>query len=610
MRYSAILKGRRRVKKMRRSRIIFALGLGVVMVCVLAFAGCAKKAATTDDAAAKVLKGGVVYTVAGDNWDAEPAQAVALSTDGKILAVGTDADIEKYVGDDTEVTDLAGKTVLPGFWDSHIHSPGTAMTELFQIDNYADFNKDDTLKTIKEFVDAHPDMDAYFGAGFQMSISDSANGPKGEWLDEITSEKPIILQSNDGHSYWLNSKAFEEMGITPDKASGITSIPVDPATGKPWGVVTDGGDLITLEAEYNDENRTAGLTKFQENLFGWGFTGIMAVAPFDAGVDPEFIKGAYDKGLVKLRMNIATPAEPGMTTEEVVKLADDAKALYEGTDVKVSSVKFFGDGVVEGVTAFLKDPYAPGADREGKFYSKLNYNPSNLTAFFNGIMDAGYQVHIHSIGDASTEAALDAIADAQKNHPDFDARSVITHLQLVTEADKARMGELKVIGSTQPFWHLKEPDWYNEIDAKNLGEDRAWSEYPVKSLIDNGVTVTFSSDHPVSPVNNPFWAIEVAVTRNLENAEYYGVDDITDIDDPTWLLNPEERISLKQAVEAYTINSAYQVFREKEVGSIETGKNADFIIVDQDIFDIDPLKLDATQVLATIIGGQTVYGGL
>ncbi len=171
------------------------------------------------------------------------------------------------------------------------------------------------------------------------------------------------------------------------------------------------------------------------------------------------------------------------------------------------------------------------------------------------------------------------------------------------------MGELNVIGSTQPFWHLKEPEWWDYVDLIALGQERAWTEYPVKSLIDNGVRVTFSGDHPVSPINNPFWAIEVAVTRNLNNPEFYGVDEITSIDDPTWLLNPKERISVLDAVKAYTINGAYQLYRDDKVGSIEKGKLADLIVVDQDIFKIDPLKIDQTKVLTTIFNGKPVFGG-
>jgi len=220
------------------------------------------------------------------------------------------------------------------------------------------------------------------------------------------------------------------------------------------------------------------------------------------------------------------------------------------------------------------------------------------------------RIHVHYIGDATTRDVIDGMIYAQKEVPDFEARNVITHFQVVRDEDKARMGENKIIGSTQPYWHFKEPEWYDVVDELALGEERASKEYPVKSLMDNGVMMTFSGDHPVSPINNPMWAMEVAVTRNLENADYYGVEDITDINNPKWLLNPDERITIKQAIEAYTINCAYQLFREDEIESLEAGKSADFVVLEDNILTIDPLKLDSVAVNATVIDGKVESGKL
>lgn len=606
------------MKRNFEDKKIVVVSLICVLIVAAALSGCetkddgdakTPKTAEGGDTAAQVLKNGIVYTVAGENWDQTPAEAVAISGDGKILAVGADAEIEAYVGDDTEVTDLAGKTVMPGFIDTHLHFPGTGLTELYEIDLYDKFTKDDTQAAIKAFVDENPDLDAYFGSGFSMSISDSSNGPKKEWLDEIIADKPVVLTSNDGHSSWLNTKAFEEMGITTETKVENGSIPIDPATGELWGVVTDGSELITLAPEYNEEQQTEAIKQFQSNLLGWGFTAAMGIAP--NSVEPEYIKKLEDNGEFVMRINLSGAAQPTSHISDVIAKTQALKESFADSRlVTVSAIKFFADGVVEGVTAYLKEPYASGAEREADYRSHLNYKTNFLKEFYKETMAAGLQVHTHSIGDAATADVLDALEYAQSENPDVDTRNVITHLQLVDEPDKERMAELGVIASTQPFWHLKEPDWYDEIDAKNLGEERAWTEYPVKSLVDKGVRVTFSSDHPVSPVNNPFWAVEAAVTRNLENAEYYGVDDITDPDDPKWLLNPEERVSVGQAVEAYTINGAYQLFRENEIGSLEAGKYADMIVLDQDIVNIDPLKIDGTQVIANIIGGKVTSGSL
>ena len=566
------------------------------------------------DGVAKAYKGGNVYTVAGDDWDQSPAQAFAVDADGKLVAVGTDDEIDELIDDKTEVVDLTSKTVLPGFLDTHLHAPGLAITREYEIDMYEVFTKDDTLQVIQSFVDENPDLDVYYGSGFDMGIGGGASGPKKEWLDDICADKPIILNSSDGHTTWLNSKAFEEMNISADTKVTTGSLPIDPESGEVWGTVTDQFDLITMEPTYDADQRRTGLIDFQEDLLGWGFTGAMLIAPLFSSLEPDDIKGFAESGDMKLHYNLATEGTPEESVDEVVNNATETSALFEGTDVKLSTVKFFADGVVEGLTGYLQEPYEADAlaeaDKPKDYRSEPIHDPEQLREKFDAVMAAGFQIHVHSIGDAATRDTVDGMEYAQANNPDAHTRNVITHLQVVDPAEKKRMAELDIIGSTQPFWHFKEPEWFEYIDGPYLGEDRSWLEYPVKSLMDEGVMMTFSSDHFVTPVDNPFYAIEVSVTRNLFSGEYYGVDDITDIDDPTWLLNPDERITVKEAIEAYTINGAYQLFREDEIGSLEAGKYADFIVIGDDILKANPLDIDATELVATVIAGETVFGTL
>ena len=182
---------------------------------------------------------------------------------------------------------------------------------------------------------------------------------------------------------------------------------------------------------------------------------------------------------------------------------------------------------------------------------------------------------------------LDAIEKTYKlNNKNF--RNTITHLQLVDKDDIKRFKNLNIIAAVQPYWHLKGPKWWEEVDYKLLGE-RAREEYPLNSFIKENVIITSSSDHSVTPVPNPFYAIEAGVTRNLYNHNYFCVEDIKDMDDERYLLNKAERATVKDLVRSFTINGAYQIFREKEIGSIEVGKYADFIIIDRDIFNINPI---------------------
>jgi predicted amidohydrolase YtcJ len=241
----------------------------------------------------------------------------------------------------------------------------------------------------------------------------------------------------------------------------------------------------------------------------------------------------------------------------------------------------------------------------------FNWDTALLGRHFEKVMERGIQIHVHATGDGATRNTLDAMEYAGANNPGVNTRNTITHMHLVNNADKLRMGAMGVIGSTQPFWHMKEPDWYDYMEVPFLGADRAYSGYPVKSLIDAGVTVTFSGDYNVTDPNEPFWAIETAVTRNLNSADFYEVPDIYSIDDPTYLRNPAERISVKQAVEAYTINGAYQLFMEDQTGSLAVGKWADMILIDQDIVSFTGnqlLDIDQTQILATYFAGKLVSG--
>ncbi|GAB1476507.1 amidohydrolase [Bacillota bacterium] len=586
--------------------------LAIVMIFTsMGLSGCGgNEAAPEQPAAATVLTNGIIYTVDGDDWENSAQEAIAIDGEGAILFVGTAADAEAYIGDETKVVDLEGKTVLPGFIDGHVHAPGTALTELYEIYLYESFTKEQTLADVAAFIEANPDLDEYWGNGFNMGMAADPKGPKKEWLDEIESEKPIIITSNDGHNMWMNSKAFEMNGITKEtKAPLGGSISKDPATGEPWGLLTDAFSLVTMEPVYSKDQELAALRYFQEQMSSWGYTSIMSIAPHS--VDVHSYKTLEDTGELNLRVNVSALCDEKGEYKDALSDALALRDYFSGSKlVKASTIKFFVDGVVEGMTGYLMEPYAPEAGLDPDYRSVLYYDPEDLKEYFSETVANDFQIHVHSIGDAATMETVNAMEYAIGQNPGKDMRNVITHLQLVRNEDKIRMGELGIIGAAQPYWHLQEPDWYEYVDSLVLGPDRAWTEYPLKSLADNGVRLTFSGDHPVSPVNNPFWAIEAAVTRNLNNAEYYGVDDITDIDDPTWLLNPDERISIAQAVEAYTINGAYQLFRDAEIGSLSVGKLADLVIISDDIINTNPLNLDGIEVIATILGGKAVYGTL
>jgi len=560
------------------------------------------------DAPAALYRNGVIYTVANDDWNESPQAAMAVDNDGRILYVGTEKDARTALEDagfSYGVTDLGGRAVFPGFIDTHVHMPGSALTELFEIYLYECRTLEETLDKIRAFVVAHPDSEAYFGTGFYMSVTDDPLGLRKEWLDEIERDKPIILNSSDGHSYWLNSAALGALGITSaTEAPDGGLIGKDPETGEPSGIVTDVPSLITLEPRYSAQEYEQALRLYQARQTGWGYTAAMHIAPHFCSVGA--LKELNDAGAWRMRVNLSALADADRPVRETL---DDAAAMRadfaQSALVRTTAVKFFEDGVVEGKTAYLKDPYPESAGVPEGYRSEPLWETGRLAEAFAEVSRAGYQIHVHAIGDAAVRETLHALKTARESSGAGEGnRDVLTHLQLVGADEIRLMKELGVIASFQPFWHFKEPSWYDEIDLAILGPERAEAAYPVGSAVKGGVRVTFSGDYPASPVNDPFWAIQIAVTRNLADAAHYGVDAILTQDDGKWLRNANERISLKDAIEAYTINGAHQLFREAEIGSLEKGKMADFIILTDDPFRTDPAALYKIKVKETFIAGR------
>ena len=466
---------------------LFTIFLCLTLV-ITTFAGCG---GSSEDAAATVLTNGVIYTVDGDGWETAPAASMAIGTDGKILAVGSEEDTKALIGDDTVVVDLAGKTVLPGLIDSHVHAPGTALTELYEINLFGVFDQAETVAFIAKYIKDNPDMKAYFGTGFNMGMVDE-NGaaPNAKWLDAVCSDKPITLQSSDMHSMLLNSKAMELCGITKDTTTETEGNIHRNADGTPTGLFTDVSDLEFLSATYDADQQREGVKAFLKTMNGWGYTSIMSIAPL-FGIEYARYSEIEDEGGLTLRVNVAQFMDPNDPEESLQSLIDMKKTM-ESDMIKVDTAKYMLDGVVEGYTAYLKAPYDAAAGLGDNYNALPTWTEEGLKASYLAAMKAGFQTHTHSIGDAATTMSLDAIEYAQNELGEGDYRNVITHLQVVDPADYPRFGELKVIAAVQTFWHLMEPDWYDYVDKVALGADRASKEYPLKSLLDNGAVITAS----------------------------------------------------------------------------------------------------------------------
>lgn len=532
-----------------------------------------------------VLKNGSIYTVDKDlSW----AQAMAIAQD-KIVFVGTNADIEPFIESGTEVIDLNGKMVLPGFVDAHAH-PSHAMDLVGNISLYSQDSLEKYKRVISEFVVSHPDTDTYRGSGWNDALFPN-RGPSKEILDAIASNQPIALVSYDGHSLWVNSVVLERAQITkdtPDPDGGV--IERDPVSGEPNGTLRETASKLVEHVipDYSIKERKNALLAYQEMANKAGIT-----LCHDAMLDVQSIaafKELEAEGHLNMRFRGAINMEPDRGTQEQLDMLLDERVNNKHPYFQTNTAKIFVDGVVEGGTAYLLEPY----EHKPGFRGESIWNPDSLKNISAVLDKEDFQNHYHVIGDAATRVTLDALEYAQKNNKERDSRHLITHLQLVAPEDIRRFKPLGVIGVPQPFW-FKVDEYYWQLALPYLGKERADMQYPMQSFLDAGVMMASASDFPVTIPFDPLIGIEIGITRS----------EIGIIQDE--ILRPEESANLADMLASFTLNGAYANFLENETGSLVAGKQADIVILDQNLFDLPPSNIAKTNVLLTVVDGKQVY---
>lgn len=549
-------------------------------------------------------------------WVGDAAESVATALavkGGRILAVGSDAEVLTHAGRNTEVEDLRGRFVMPGFIDSHTHAPGTALSDLYDVSLYTCKTPEACLRAVRRFIRDYPEAEEIRGAGWDIAgftDKELIHGPRKARLDEISTAHPIILRSYDGHSVWLNSAAFARYGITPrtpDPAGGV--IERDPHTGALWGTLKEEAAKLLPPKAYSAQQYARALKLYQTRMHRYGITGVLSICASGLGAPAEAFARLEAEGELALRVNFAREIDPESPVAGQLDALRELKARCDGELFKVTAAKFFADGVVEGGTAFLHAPYAANVGQESDENNASVWGLKDLAAAFAATHRAGFQIFTHSIGDAATRRVLNALrgAGAACWH---DARPVISHLQLVRAQDIRRMKRLGVVASVQPFWHMREPNWWRRVDATMLGIRRATREYPLRALFDAGLTVASSSDHPITVEPDPFVAIEIGVTRNLAAAKWYGVKDITCADSKRHLLGKGQRVSVERMLASYTRSGAVLMGCEDVCGALTPGLAADFIVLDRDPRDVPQVEIEKCEVLRTYFSGRMVWDSM
>ncbi|WP_406470961.1 amidohydrolase [Streptomyces sp. NBC_01615] len=534
-----------------------------------------------------LFTGGPVLTPEGPR-----ASAVAV-TGERITAVGG-AEVLELRGPRTEVVDLAGRLLLPGFQDAHVH-PLPAGLELTQCDLTGTKTAAETLAAVRAYADAHPEREWITGGGWSMEAFEGGT-PTKELLDAVVPGRPVYLPNRDHHGAWVNSRALALAGITrdtPDPADG--RIDRD-ASGEPSGSLQEGAMQLVgrLTPPATPADRLAALLHAQSRLHALGITAWQdaLVGDFLGMEDPSgaYLTAARD-GSLTARVVGALWWDRERGPEQIPELVERRAASSHGR-FRAGSVKLMLDGVAETGTAALLDPYLDrcgcATANRGTSFLDADQLPKYVTE-----LDAlGFQCHFHALGDRAVRDALDAIEAARAANGPSDTRPHLAHLQVVHPADVPRFARLGATANIQPLWAAHEPQM-DELTIPFLGPERAAWQYPFGALLRSGARLAAGSDWPVSSPD-PLQGIHVAVNRVAPDAG----------DTPVFL--PAERIGLAEALVAYTAGSAY-VNHLDDTGEVRAGALADLVVLDRDPFDGAAEAIGDTRVAQTYVGGARVY---
>ncbi|MBQ4878030.1 amidohydrolase [Pseudoalteromonas luteoviolacea] len=533
---------------------------------------------TQQDKSTMVFVNGDIYTV---NEDKPWAQAVAIK-DNKIIFVGTTEQVQQHIGENTQVIDLKGKMMMPGFHDIHMHplesgSDATQFTipEAESTDTYIDLVADAAFQ--------NPNAQWLIGYGHSIGTLLEMQDSPIDVLDEAVPDRPVIIMEQTSHSMWLNSKAMELAGIHRNSLDPIGGVIGKDEQGNLDGILYDNAGNQVMELAMRSLTNTQqsdylGLIEYtMPALNKAGITSISDARTYwQRGHLETWLKIANEDKLT-LRAHLGLWAYPQMNdAAQLSKL----KSLYQADPnslLKVNQVKFYVDGILVNTTAAMHEPYHQNwLELDGN--NGLNYfTQARLEKYIKALEPTGFDFNIHAIGDRGIHEALNAIENASSGK----SRHRLTHLEVVDPADYARFAKLGVIADAQVAGDFTDPGHWPE-NIPLLGVERSQDLVPIKSLVESNATLTLSSDWNVSPFN-PFIGISNAISR------------------------APQAITLAQALEAYTLNSAYAMRQEHLVGSIEVGKLADLVVLDNNLFESTVKEIANTQVTMTLLDGEIVY---
>lgn len=515
------------------------------------------------------------YTFSGDSLISFETMIIE---NGKIKQVGG----QELSNDTTgNVIDLEGKTVLPGLIDAHGHVMGLGFQEL-NVNVAGIESLEATLDTIKAYAEANPELEWIQGRGWNQTLWEENEFPTAADLDRVVPDRPVYLSRVDGHAGWVNSKAMELAQVskdTPDPQGGKI---IRDASGNATGVFVDAAENYINEVipEPTEVERQRALEEALKQMASVGLTSV-----HDAGVSAtnwEIYKAFADQGKMTTRIYAMIG---GMEAFEELSQNGPVES-YANDRLALRSVKLYSDGALGSRGAAMIEPYSDDPGNRGLLFAdQEEFNKTMMTT-----ASAGFQTNVHAIGDRANRVILNAFAHVRDELGNQGLRHRIEHAQIVALEDIPRFKELDIIASMQPRHATSDKN----MAVDRVGEERIEGGYAWQTFLDQGTIVAAGSDFPVEP-SNPFWGLYSAVTRmdhqgNPPNGWY-----------------PDESLSREQALKAFTIDAAYSAHQEEVIGSLEKGKWADFIIIDEDYFEIPASEIWNVNILETWVAGEKVY---
>jgi predicted amidohydrolase YtcJ len=512
--------------------------------------------------------------------DSSKPKAEAFAIKGrKIFAVGSNADIKKYVNANTKTIDAKGKLVIPGFNDAHVHFLEGGY-QLSSVDLRDAKSPEEFVNRIKEFTAKLPKGRWILGGKWDHENWTPNNLPTAAMIDAVTPDNPVFIDRLDGHMSLANSlamklanvdKTVKEVAggeIVRDSNGDLTGVFKESAQGYIQKAIPEFSFAEKLEAAEASTNYAASL-------------GVTSVQDMSAGSDISVYQELMRQGKLKTRIYGCSPLSDWQRHQRV-----GITHAFGSDMLRIGCLKGYADGSLGSTTAWFFQPYQDAPNTSGLASDEIPFMNERVKAADN----AGLQINIHAIGGRANAEILDVYEKIAKENGDKDRRFRIEHAQHLRPVDIKRFGPLKVIASMQPFHLMDDGRWaYKRLDEKQLK-----GTYAFRSLLDSGATLAFGTDWYVAPLN-PLFGIHAAVTRQtLDGKNPNG-----------WI--PEQKITVEEAVKAYTQGSAFAEFQEGEKGTLAAGMLADFVILSEDIFTINPVKIEKVKVLKTIMGGKVIF---